>query len=146
MHEDTSHLQAEMITFALMILSGSFKLETGKKVNENELRYNPQTLQTSSPRGHRYITFKESLCEEEKSLQWQTYYLLLSKVKASMSLELDTRLFLSIIAWVLWYLSVYMNRIIMNDEGSFSNIQKTWYRSELSPFHQNAPTGSCFGG
>lgn len=49
--KDASHLHSELITSALMILSGSFKLETRRKVNENELRYNPKTLQTSSTGG-----------------------------------------------------------------------------------------------
>lgn len=54
--KDTSHLQTDLITSSLMILSESFKLETHRKVNENESRYNPQTLQTSSVWGHRYIS------------------------------------------------------------------------------------------
>lgn len=86
--KDTSYLQAGMITSALMILSGSFKLETWRKVNENELRYNPLTLQTSSACGQRYISFRGSLCEKEEALQWQPYYLFLFKVKARRSIEL----------------------------------------------------------
>ena len=88
MPKDTSHLQAEFITSALMILSGSFKLETRRKVNENESRYNPKTLQTSSAGRQRYISFKGSLCEKEEGLQWQTYYLSVFKVKASRSIEI----------------------------------------------------------
>ncbi len=86
--KDASHLQAEFITSALMILSGSFKLETRRKVNENESRYNPKTLQTSSAGRQWYISFKGSLCGKEEALQWQTYYLSLFKVKASRSIEI----------------------------------------------------------
>lgn len=86
--KDASHLQAELITSALMILSGSFKLETRRKVNENESRYNAKTLQTSSAGRQRYISFKGSLCGKEEALQWQTYYLSLFKVKASRSIEI----------------------------------------------------------
>lgn len=88
MLKDTSHQQAEFITSALMILSGSFKLETRRKVNENEWRYNPKTLQTSSAGRQQYISFKGSLCGKEEDFQWQTYYLSLLKVKASRSIEI----------------------------------------------------------
>lgn len=88
MLKDISHLEAELITSALMILSDSFKLETRRKVNENELRYNPKTLKTSSAGGQPYISFKGSLCGKEEALQWQTYYLSLFKVKASKAIEI----------------------------------------------------------
>lgn len=69
MLKDGSNLQAEFITSALMILSGSFKLETRRKVNENESRYNPKTVPTSSAGRQRYISFKGSLCGKEEGLQ-----------------------------------------------------------------------------
>lgn len=88
MLKKASHSQAEFITSALMILSGSFKLGNHKKVNENESRYNPGTLQTSSGGGQQYISFKGSLCGNKEGPQWQTYYLSLSKVKAGRSIEI----------------------------------------------------------
>lgn len=88
MPKDASHLEAELITSALMILSESFKLETRRKVNENESRYNPKTLKTSSAGGQPYISFKGSLCGKEEALQWQNYYLSLFKVKASRAIEI----------------------------------------------------------
>lgn len=69
MLKKASHSQAEFITSALMILSGSFKLENHKKVNENESRYNPETLQTSSAGGQQYISFKGSLCGNKEGPQ-----------------------------------------------------------------------------
>lgn len=84
--KDASHLQAEFITSAVMILPGSFKLETRRKVNENESRYNPKTPQTSSAGRQLYISFKGALCGKEEGLQWQTYYLSLFKVRAGGSI------------------------------------------------------------
>lgn len=86
--EDVAHLQAEFITSALMILSGSFKLETHRKVNENESRYNPKHCRLHQQDARDISLLKVLYGEREEAIQWQTYYLSLFKVKASRSIEI----------------------------------------------------------
>ena len=122
MLKDASHLPAQMITSALMILSGSFKLETRIELNENKSRYNPKTLQTSSAGRQRYISFKALYVLRRKLSNDKPIICHCSRLKPGhpQKSQLEKREFLHELGFLSYLKPLQMISVIMNDEVPLS--------------------------